>query len=117
MPRMDGTGPQGMGSMTGWGRGPCGGGARRGAAGGRGRGFGRGQGGQGFRHRNRAFWNLPEGNEVPSPDQPTEPGMPGPVVHAASSPADRLQEMDERLQRMEERLERLVKALPEQTKT
>jgi len=37
MPNMDGTGPQGMGAMTGRGLGPCGGGMRRGF----GRGFGR----------------------------------------------------------------------------
>ena len=30
MPRYDGTGPLGRGPGTGWGRGPCGGGARRG---------------------------------------------------------------------------------------
>ena len=36
MPRLDGTGPQGMGAGTGWGLGPCGLGLRR--------GFGRGYG-------------------------------------------------------------------------
>jgi len=40
MPNMNGTGPQGMGAMTGKGLGPCGGGMRRGC----GRGFGRGLG-------------------------------------------------------------------------
>jgi len=40
MPNMDGTGPQGMGAMTGRGLGPCGGGMRRGC----GMGFGRGMG-------------------------------------------------------------------------
>ena len=40
MPNMNGTGPQGMGAMTGRGMGPCGGGMRRGC----GRGFGRGFG-------------------------------------------------------------------------
>ena len=40
MPNFDGTGPQGMGAMTGRGLGPCGGGMRRGC----GRGFGRGFG-------------------------------------------------------------------------
>jgi len=40
MPNMDGTGPQGIGAMTGRGLGPCGGGMRRGC----GRGFGRGFG-------------------------------------------------------------------------
>lgn len=39
MPRLDGTGPQGMGARTGWGLGPCGCGLRRGF--GRGYGFGR----------------------------------------------------------------------------
>lgn len=48
MPNMDGTGPQGMGVVTGRGLGPCGGGMRRGC----GRGFGRGLGrGFGFRAR------------------------------------------------------------------
>lgn len=47
MPARDGTGPMGMGPMTGWGRGWCGGGWGRGFGGfggwgrfGRGRGFG-----------------------------------------------------------------------------
>ena len=40
MPNFDGTGPQGMGAMTGRGLGPCGGGMRRGC----GKGFGRGMG-------------------------------------------------------------------------
>jgi len=40
MPNFDGTGPQGIGAMTGRGLGPCGGGMRRGC----GRGFGRGFG-------------------------------------------------------------------------
>lgn len=40
MPNMDGTGPQGMGALTGRGFGPCGSGMRRGC----GRGFGRGMG-------------------------------------------------------------------------
>lgn len=40
MPNMDGTGPQGMGALTGRGFGPCGGGMRRGC----GRGFERGFG-------------------------------------------------------------------------
>jgi len=40
MPNIDGTGPQGLGPMTGKGLGPCGGGMRRGC----GRGFGRGFG-------------------------------------------------------------------------
>jgi len=38
MPNFDGTGPQGMGAMTGRGLGPCRGGMRRGCS----RGFGRG---------------------------------------------------------------------------
>lgn len=38
MPKLNGTGPQGRGSGTGWGMGPCGGGFR-GARGCRGRGF------------------------------------------------------------------------------
>ena len=49
MPRMDGTGPMGLGPMTGRGLGPCGNGGRngfagRGFGGGRGRGFGMGLG-------------------------------------------------------------------------
>jgi hypothetical protein len=40
MPNINGTGPQGMGALTGRGLGPCGGGMRRGC----GRGFGRGMG-------------------------------------------------------------------------
>jgi len=40
MPNMDGTGPQGMGALTGRGLGPCGGGMRRGCRRGFGRGFG-----------------------------------------------------------------------------
>jgi hypothetical protein len=46
MPRNDGTGPWGQGPGSGWGRGPCGAGLRRG--GGRGRGMGPGAWGQGF---------------------------------------------------------------------
>ena len=46
MPRRDGTGPMGQGSMTGRGMGLCGGGFRRGM------GFGRGQG-QGRRCTNK----------------------------------------------------------------
>ena len=42
MPNMNGTGPQGMGAMTGRGLGPCGGGMRRGCGRGFGRGFGSG---------------------------------------------------------------------------
>jgi len=42
MPNMDGTGPQGIGAMTGRGLGPCGGGMRRGCGRGFGRGFGNG---------------------------------------------------------------------------
>lgn len=44
MPRNDATGPWGQGPGTGWGRGPCGAGLRRG--GGRGRGMGSGAWGQ-----------------------------------------------------------------------
>ena len=40
MPRFNGTGPAGMGPMTGRGLGPCGGGMRRGAGRGRGMGYG-----------------------------------------------------------------------------
>jgi len=40
MPNMDGTGPRGLGSLTGRGLGSCGGGMQRGF----GRGFGRGRG-------------------------------------------------------------------------
>ena len=53
MPGFDATGPRGMGPGTGWGRGPCGAGLRRGAGriGGRGLGsgaFGRGRRGPGW---------------------------------------------------------------------
>ena len=44
MPKMDGTGPQGQGAMTGRGFGPCGSGFFRGCCRGLGRGFGRGLG-------------------------------------------------------------------------
>lgn len=51
MPGRDGTGPLGLGPATGWGRGPCGRGLRRGAWGaGYGRGYGRG-------------WNYPTTKE------------------------------------------------------
>lgn len=54
MPAYDGTGPQGQGSMTGRGFGPCGKGLRMGY--GRCRGFGRGLG--------RYFgWNTPQTKE------------------------------------------------------
>jgi len=43
MPNNDGTGPQGMGAMTGRGLGPCGNGMRRGCGGGFGRGMGFGR--------------------------------------------------------------------------
>ena len=46
MPRFDATGPWGRGPGTGWGRGPCGAGLRRG--GGPGRGMGPGVWGQGY---------------------------------------------------------------------
>jgi len=46
MPFGDGTGPSGLGPGTGWGRGPCGAGLRRGR--GFSRGFGRGFGGRRF---------------------------------------------------------------------
>jgi hypothetical protein len=39
MPRGDGTGPMGQGPTTGWGRGPCGAGLRRGRGGWFGRAF------------------------------------------------------------------------------
>ena len=48
MPRMDGSGPMGMGPMTGRGLGPCGYGYGRGYGRGRGMGYGRGYG-----------WGLP----------------------------------------------------------
>ena len=44
MPRLDGTGPAGMGPMTGRGLGPCGYGYGRGYGRGRGMGYGRGYG-------------------------------------------------------------------------
>ena len=50
MPGFDATGPRGMGSGTGWGRGPCGAGLRRGG----GRNFGRGVFGRGS-------WNIGRG--------------------------------------------------------
>jgi len=52
MPNMNGTGPQGMGAMTGRGLGPCGAGMRRGF----GRGFGRGMG---FGWRARSMQVMP----------------------------------------------------------
>jgi len=52
MPNMNGTGPQGMGAMTGRGLGPCGAGMRRGF----GRGFGRGRG---FGWRARSMQVMP----------------------------------------------------------
>lgn len=54
MPAFNGTGPQGAGSMTGRGLGPCGGGAAygRGMGRGMGRGLGRGLGfGRGYAYR------------------------------------------------------------------
>jgi len=56
MPGGDQTGPRGMGPLTGWGRGDCGG-----RPVGRGRGFGRGRGAgrgfrRGFRGADRAGW-------------------------------------------------------------
>jgi hypothetical protein len=55
MPGFDATGPRGWGPGTGWGRGPCGAGLRRGFVGGWGQGFfGRG-GGRGF---GRAMWGC-----------------------------------------------------------
>jgi hypothetical protein len=44
MPRYDATGPWGRGAGTGWGRGPCGAGLRRGGGRGMGRGMGSGMG-------------------------------------------------------------------------
>jgi hypothetical protein len=57
MPNFDGTGPNGQGSMTGRGQGPC---ARRGAGMGRG-GFARGMGRcfAGFFGRGQAYSNEP----------------------------------------------------------
>jgi hypothetical protein len=75
MPGFDASGPRGMGSGTGWGRGPCGAGLRRGG----GRTFGRGswnagRGRTGFRRR-YALQELspyePAGSPAPgtSPDE------------------------------------------------
>jgi hypothetical protein len=79
MPFGDGTGPDGLGPATGWGRGPCGRGLRRGYAGGygRGRGFGRGYGygrgygrGYGWGYRGYGWgyrgygWNLSKEDEL-----------------------------------------------------
>ena len=49
MPGFDATGPRGMGPGTGWGRGPCGAGLRRGAGRSGSRGFGSGTFGWGQR--------------------------------------------------------------------
>lgn len=62
MPNMDGTGPQGMGPMTGRGMGPCGQGGGQGFRGmrrGAGRGFGRGMGRMNAGAGNGANWNAP----------------------------------------------------------
>ena len=56
MPGGDQTGPMGMGAMTGWGRGACGGAEAQGfGRGGWGRGGGRGRGGGGWGRRNQ-YW-------------------------------------------------------------
>ncbi len=53
MPRLDGSGPQGLGAGTGWGMGPCGAGLRRGRTG-LGRVFGWPKSGYGRRYLSRS---------------------------------------------------------------
>ena len=73
MPGFDATGPRGMGSGTGWGRGPCGAGLRRGG----GRNFGRGVFGRGS-------WNTGRGRTVsPWRYGPQELGPFGPAASSA----------------------------------
>jgi hypothetical protein len=57
MPRYDATGPRGRGARTGWGRGPCGAGLRRGGGRGMGRGMGQGMG----RGMGRGAWGVGPG--------------------------------------------------------
>ena len=64
MPRLDGTGPQGAGPMTGRGAGPCNNGQGRANAGrGRGRGFGRGFFGRGQGWFGRFGQNRPDSSK------------------------------------------------------
>ncbi len=55
MPRLDRTGPAGMGPMTGWGRGRCTSYGRRGGRQPFGPWFGRGGGGRGWQHWNWGY--------------------------------------------------------------
>jgi len=91
MPRLDGTGPAGMGPMTGRGLGPCGYGYGRGY--GRGMGYGRGYG-----------WGLPYGYGLPwnpvSYRQPT-------VAEEKTIVQDDVAALKEELKAAEERLSQL----------
>lgn len=64
MPGFDRTGPQGMGPMTGGGRGWC---RRPGGGGGYGMGYGRGRGGRGFGRGARFGWGAGYAAPAPSP--------------------------------------------------
>jgi hypothetical protein len=86
MPRFDGTGPWGMGPMTGWGLGPCGAGQawRRGL----GRGFGRG------------FWGY--GPYYPAyPDRITKEEEKELLAAEAEDLEEELKEIKERLAELE----------------
>jgi len=110
MPGGDRTGPMGMGQMTGWGRGYCGGSAwpspERGFSGGLGRGFGggRGGGGRGWRHCYRA-------TGVPGWSRG---GWIGPA-HAGPGPqpATEEQHLEQRCELLESELEAIKRRLDE----
>ena len=97
MPGFNGTGPRGQGPGSGWGRGPCGAGLRRG--GGRSRGFGPGAGfaGGGF-HRGYGSWGF-------------GPFSPGPV--AAGSPQDEVTALRQEASGLKAELEAVQKRLAE----
>jgi hypothetical protein len=99
MPRNDATGPWGQGPGTGWGRGPCGAGLRRGGGRGWGRGFGPGAGfgGGGFR---RGYGSGGFG-----------PFSPGPV--AAGSPQDEVTTLRQEADALKAELEAVQKRLAE----
>jgi len=99
MPGFDATGPRGMRSGTGWGRGPCGAGLRRGGGRARGRGFGPGAGfGAGGFRRWYGSWGF-------------GPFSPGPV--AAGSPQDEVNALRQEANALEAELEAVQKRLAE----
>ena len=112
MPAGDGTGPRGMGPMTGRGMGSCGGNAQIGLANpvpgqGRGMGFGWGRGrGRGWRHQAHAtglpFWARTPVDNAPTP-MVTEP----PIEYQAQTLKAQAEQMEKSLEQLRKRITEL----------